>query len=198
MTVMTSPMRVVDFSALEKRGLVMKCGKSLAPPPDAATDYTDDSGSLSSVSSHTGVEARHEEAGKRTIFARYWEKSKLLPQTEKPEPISPPPRFDNPKNGRRSIFSDVSRASNVSRATSVPSLPDCSIPRMARRALSSPELEKQLPRGSCLKASRFSGSRRRASIRSDSSVSFDTNVDVLHYKPPVEIFAVDGWSKFFE
>lgn len=60
---------------------------------------------------------------------------------------------------------------------------------------------------SCLRESRFSfskrgslsGSERRSSVCSESSVQFDMeSTEVRHFVKPVEVYAEDGWTNYFK
>jgi len=187
------------------------------PPVDEVTIYTeteDDSSTCSSVSSAEGDSSAFEvpsPTSPRSIFQPYWEKHSR--ESSICEQVPSPPLCDSserssqstntyertlksserPNRRRRRIFS------NCAPQQELPNVPKemqslVSALRMRevpRKTKSAPALSTAKPSSSCLRSS--TTTRRR----SDSSVSFSTQVDVVYFERPKEIWAAGGWSKFF-
>jgi len=192
-------------------------GTTTTPPLDEVTIYssteTDDSSTCSSVSSEEGDSSSFvvsTSTSPRSIFQPYWEKHSRESVCDR---IPSPPLCDSsersgqstntyertikvserPNRRRRRIFSDLGCAAPQQEVpkemqTLVSALRMREVPRKTKSA---PVLGTAKPSASCL---RSGGNRRRGS---DSSVSFSSQVDVVYFERPKEIWAAGGWSKFF-
>jgi len=194
---------------------------SSLPPLDQITacSETDDASSVSSVSSLDEDEVCSSPlVAPRSIFKPYWVKNgpsaslrrasveslnnegstdtssasetyeETLKVKEQDKPSSP---------GRRRIFGEK----GVCFSKSEPQLSLALVARNTFRKTQSSSTLKSHPKESCLRSGRYSfssqKSMRRDSSRSDSSVSFSEDVDVVVYQKPVERYAQTGWSKWF-
>lgn len=208
--------QVSDEALIQKR---MTSTSLSLPPLDEVTTCgsEDDSSSVSSLDSSMS----DEDSVPRSIFNVYWERNgggpslrrkSCPPQRQKLQDSEdesessvntyeqvlkiqesfPAPR--SPQGGsRRSIFNQSCWAK---------SLPELSAdgPRAAfRKTQSTSALLCRKPRHSCLRRGRFSCSeeKRGASVVSDSSVRFDTEVKVAVFQRPAENWAPKQWSSFF-
>jgi hypothetical protein len=191
------------------------------PTLDSISVYTDDSASTSSISSHGTRKSNENCQRRRSIFSRYWEASQETPLeltsriTSAPPPSLEQRRVPDPpllqktvpptkaevvvkpnipsSPGRRSIMT------NGSRSHSVPSLQTAGRPKTRKIFSSLSELEEnKTPTRSCLREARFSGTSRRSSSLSESSVRFDMDaIDVVHFEPPREVYSQSGWFNYF-
>jgi hypothetical protein len=194
-----SKVKIIDFdSLLSSRSL---------PPLDQVTVCSDSS--VSSVSSTEETEPR-----RRSIFHGYWEKkggaaSCLRRESPEPEESADHSTSSDDCNTYERILKinegipnslrrdpDESRRSIFGVCYSSSSAPELGLIKQTgvRKTQSAPTLEKK-PVGSCLRQSRFSGQRARR--QSDPSVSFSSQVDIVVYERPKELWASDGWSNFF-
>lgn len=187
--------------------------RSSSPPPlDEVTVYssaeTEDSSTCSSVSSDELLEESPPAAAPRSIFQSYWKThSRPAPPLEQAsrdlEHVLKSSKSEEEEQERsasinrrrRRIFIDVGCGSSSSSSQQhvpeeVLSLVGALRPREVRKTKSAPGLVVR-PGASCLRQGK---SARR---RSDSSVTFSDQVDVVYFERPKETWASDGWSKFF-
>ena len=162
---------------------------------------------------------------KRSIFSQYWKTNRVAPSSSTPlehasaltevpptslEPESVPPATPSPRRiSSTTSLDDSCQAStpmSPRRRSILPAVPQspATIKRSLppRRIQSTSELETvEKTTKSCLRESRFSGRKSRScsiSELSSSSVRFDMdNIDVVHFEPPMEIFAQPGWCEHF-
>ena len=221
-----SPVSVLDLSTGE--GMRDVSEKTLLPPPlqlspaalikflspnaSAGTCSTtdDETDSLSTWSSSSAESERARGCDpKRSIFPRYWQESGESPMALRraSSADSAPSVGSQPMvaamAAKRSSLNSPGRRSILSRGcsayASAPSLPTCDQGMSQRRALPRKALSSgELRARSCLRETRFSGPKRRSSVREEPiSVTFDTKVDVHHFAPPIEMWSSSDWSRHF-
>jgi hypothetical protein len=190
-------------------------GAAFDPTPalDNVSVSTDDSEYLSSVSSCQ----QESPTRRRSLFSSYWQQntsgkpaaSQHLTQPPKEEPAVSKENAEaqiitsglepKPSTPQRPIASIAGSWSH----SSVPCLPTTTKPEVAtmqRRTFSSSELLEEARKTiSCLRETRFSGTRSRSCSHTESaSVRFDLDaVNVLCYHTPQERYAEFGWSDYF-
>jgi hypothetical protein len=190
-------------------------GSAFDPTPalDNVSVSTDDSSEyLSSVSScQQGSPTR-----RRSLFSSYWQQNanntaatSHLTQPPKEEPAVPKEKTEahiitsdsepKPSTPQRPIASIAGSWSH----SSVPCLPTTTtrpdVTTMQRRTVSSSEILDARKTMSCLRETRFSGTRSRScSLSESASVRFDLDaVDVVCYHTLQERYAEFGWSNYF-
>jgi hypothetical protein len=211
-----SPVNVIDIWAVIKLNSKDAGQKLQVLPMESFTaSCTDDSGSLSSVSTQPLDDSSHEEEDRRPIFTQYWKKTGEQPiqlkrrHSSRPSSVSikqqeridgtPEPSEDAEDNGgdgperrgeRRSIFGNR-YARHSSSAGSLPTIPHPTPIMNTRRAKSTSALPDDNP-PSCLRRKGDRPARKRSS-----SVSFDEKVDIVLFQRPQETWSSEGWSKLF-
>jgi hypothetical protein len=185
----------------------------LTPALDNVSVSTGGSEYLSSVSScQQGSPTK-----RRSLFSSYWQQNAsgtpaashptqppkeepALPEEEAEAQIIPSGSEPKPSTPQRPIASIAGSWSH----SSVPCLPTTTKPEvtstMQRRTFSSSELlDEARKTTSCMRETRFSGTRSRScSLSESASVRFDLDaVDVVCYDTPQERYAEFGWSEYF-
>jgi hypothetical protein len=196
----------------------------------SASDSSSDASTCCARPLSADVEEEDVVLHQRSIFGRYWEKNgaKTVPLRRVSDPCiqvshhtsslaldavgsEPPPLLRRVSTGSPTIGSPRRRSVLGQEYPSYSSIPSdlsdvttstASIsrhPAMNRKSFSSGELSGR----SCLREARFSGSKRRSSVRSESSssvstsVKFDPHVDVRHFQRPLESWSAGGWTEHF-
>lgn len=167
---------------------------------------SDDSNSVSSLSSN-------EDEDRRSIFRTYWKQNsnRIAPFAEATSRLRTRSISDEDSDKsnntyerslkeqegiprRRSIFGNNAQQCLV-KQQSLPCF-RMNAPLVYRKAVSDSELQcKRLP--SCLRPSKYSGASSTLKKKCDKEVSFSERTHVVDYTIPVEVWAEDGWSKYF-
>jgi hypothetical protein len=188
---------------------------SMMPPLDHLTVCSDDTDSVSDMSSNDGCSSS---SAPRSIFKRYWEKNGGAPALSR----APMHCVDVPQDPMLSQDPMVSCCYEKSLQAKEIKETDASFrrkifgqgcwsvsePRLNlkafavdyfRKTQSSSALSTATPNRSCLRKGRFSGVLTSDTTESteNSSVSFCSDVDVVVFHPPTELWAAKGWSEWF-
>jgi len=232
-----SPASVVDMRTLEpeddvKASLVAPLllfsegrlsSRSLTPPLDEVTTCSDDSASVSSVSSDETEGSMNDDdfndQTPRSIFKTYWEKKGGSASIRR---SSQPTDYTQSLSGCASDEESESSSANTYERTlrknegvstssrriifgtgcysqSTPTLSLSTLVNDFRKTRSSSELERK-PKASCLRPCRYSGQQQRNTSEgstAEASVTFSKQVKVATFQPPLEKWAAAGWSDFF-
>ena len=186
---------------------IISLSSSSLPPLDQVTVCSSehDCDSVSSLSSDECDQSP--QCSRRSFFKNYWDKkggapvfSRILAPSNDHEDASLSSDRDNescaantyertlkvkeaPTTNRRKVFS-----------LSEPALNQIELRREHIRKTKSTSAQ---GKPSCLRQSRFSLTSPRPRSESEAQVTFSSQVDVMVYERPKEVFAGDGWSSYF-